>query len=528
MFPTDAQRGLNPTPHQHRPPQPGDRKLAFGQLRQAVSARLCDLLDDAGIHATRVVSGRRFVRWDTVPKLLAQKNVYISGLPYEFFFAKPAPTTTVNDNSPTSFDDEDPNDNNEEMTTVDVFTANPALVHTLIAQLHAQPLNINILSWKKQTIERILDGLDKHRIRVAPRPQARDVVFEIEIGPAGGGGGTTEGGTAGPAVHSVDVPKWPDVYPRPAQNESSDTVTFPPGAHGYNGGNGNNANGPGPVRNARPDRERRRRLSTNTNASNTTGSTGSEVTTSSTNDQKSPHAGTPTSDHHQRYSSGAPTDNLMMPRYAGSTEYTESGHLDGNNPRHSHAGHASHAHANHGYGSEPLLLNHNSNSTYDAKGSLGHERHHGPSSRSIRTELAATPVVHNHTLTPLPFRPYSQERQQYPQPPFRHADPPSFPSKNDSPPTGSRAGTGTGGHQHVSRPIIQGSPTKTTSSSNTSTRVGAGVNNTPATTATTFLTTPTPTKKWTRRSSPDRIYMNITLNGILRSAGMPIDRKSVV
>jgi hypothetical protein len=40
-----------------------------------------------------------------------------------------------------------------------------------------------------------------------------------------------------------------------------------------------------------------------------------------------------------------------------------------------------------------------------------------------------------------------------------------------------------------------------------------------------FLTTPTPTKKWTRRSSPDRIYMNVTLNSLLRGAGMPIPRQ---
>jgi len=56
-------------------------------------------IDDAGLHATRVVSGRRFVRWDTVPKLLAQQNQYISGLPYDFFFSKsisPIPTTTNN------------------------------------------------------------------------------------------------------------------------------------------------------------------------------------------------------------------------------------------------------------------------------------------------------------------------------------------------------------------------------------------------------------------------------------------------
>lgn len=56
-------------------------------------------IDDAGINATRVVSGRRFVRWDAVPKLLSQQNRYISGLPYDFFFSKaisPISMTTNN------------------------------------------------------------------------------------------------------------------------------------------------------------------------------------------------------------------------------------------------------------------------------------------------------------------------------------------------------------------------------------------------------------------------------------------------
>jgi hypothetical protein len=65
------------------------------------------LVDEAHINATRVVSGRRFVRWDTVPKLLAQQNMYISGLPYDFFFSKSVLTlgrvaaTTVNANTGT-------------------------------------------------------------------------------------------------------------------------------------------------------------------------------------------------------------------------------------------------------------------------------------------------------------------------------------------------------------------------------------------------------------------------------------------
>jgi hypothetical protein len=42
---------------------------------------------------------------------------------------------------------------------------------SIVAILHAQPLNINILSWKKQTIEEILALLRQGKIRVAPRPQ---------------------------------------------------------------------------------------------------------------------------------------------------------------------------------------------------------------------------------------------------------------------------------------------------------------------------------------------------------------------
>ena len=41
----------------------------------------------------------------------------------------------------------------------------------------------------------------------------------------------------------------------------------------------------------------------------------------------------------------------------------------------------------------------------------------------------------------------------------------------------------------------------------------------------TLLIPPPPGKKWSRRSSPDRIFMNQALNDILRTAGMPIPRQ---
>ena len=83
---------------------------------------------------TRIVSGRRFVRWEVVPPLFHQHSKYISGLPLEFFFNKTSHATDVN-------------------------------------QLHAHPLNINILSWKKGTIEDILDRVRDGRIRILDRPQ---------------------------------------------------------------------------------------------------------------------------------------------------------------------------------------------------------------------------------------------------------------------------------------------------------------------------------------------------------------------
>lgn len=347
-------------------------------------------IDDAGIHATRVVSGRRFVRWDTVPNLLAHQNLYISNLPYEFFFAK-----AVNTSGRTELEEEEPEEQEE-------LAIDPDVVHTLIAQLHAQPLNINILSWKKQTIEHILDGLDRNRIRVASRPQGRDVVFELQI----------------PRSHqTVDIPRWPDVYP---QHHSP-----PLEAHA------------GPIRNPRPDRERRRKLSTNTNASNTTGSTGSEWSGGS--------------DRHSAPAAGP---------------YSMSGDLE---------------EPDDGTNREPLNAN-----SYDARGH-GHGRR---TSGSTMMDISATPVVHNHTLTPLPlaftYHEDGQQQQAPPQPSGMTPSPVVQPYI-----------------QHVSRPL----PSPSTGG------------------ATTFLTTPTPTKKWTRRSSPDRIFMNVTLNGLLRSAGMPIPRQ---
>ena len=87
---------------------------------------------------TRIVSGRRFVRWEVVPPLLHQYSKFISGLPLEFFFNKTSHATDVN-------------------------------------QLHAHPLNINILSWKKGTIEDILDRVKDGRIRILDRPQGQSL-----------------------------------------------------------------------------------------------------------------------------------------------------------------------------------------------------------------------------------------------------------------------------------------------------------------------------------------------------------------
>jgi hypothetical protein len=153
-----------------------DKKIAFGQLRQSVSSQLCDLLGSypspflptlltrpqralASMQyvfsplllvfppspythqllpdrplQTRIVSGRRFVRWEVVPPLLHQHSKYISGLPLEFFFNKTSHATDVK-------------------------------------HLHAHPLNINILSWKKGTIEDILARVKDGRIRILDRPQ---------------------------------------------------------------------------------------------------------------------------------------------------------------------------------------------------------------------------------------------------------------------------------------------------------------------------------------------------------------------
>ena len=93
---------------------------------------------------TRIVSGRRFVRWEVVPPLLHQHSKYISGLPLEFFFNKTSHATDVN-------------------------------------QLHAHPLNINILSWKKGTIEDILDRVKDGRIRILDRPQGQSTIIRSPL-----------------------------------------------------------------------------------------------------------------------------------------------------------------------------------------------------------------------------------------------------------------------------------------------------------------------------------------------------------
>ena len=432
-------------------------------------------IDQSGIHATRVVSGRRFVRWDTVPKLLAQQNAYITALPYEFFFAKTGTntsSTTLSHDYPR--EDEDPFN----ATTADVdnnngapdpfspsgltpsgppnpsgasFTStssssgtrqdsqglnlDPSLIPTLISQLHAQPLNINILSWKKQTIEHILDGLDKARIRVASRPQGRDVVFELCVPGMSG---------------VVDVPRWPEAYP------SMDYSAFPHHAQAASTGSGP---GPGPIRNSRPERERRRKLSTTTNASNTTGSTGSEITTSSWSggsEQKHEVAG---------YS-------RPSPGYRGDPDY-------------------------------PVV---------DAQ-----YRHAYEPDGFKRSSTSEPVVVHNHTLTP--FRPYQEQphAQSQAQGMINHAHGQAHNDRNyfhrEVPPPQ---------QQHISQPL----PSPSSTHPNAALTMPANAPGTGGTgTGGTFLTTPTPTKKWTRRSSPDRIFMNMTLNGILRSAGMPIPRQ---
>jgi hypothetical protein len=64
----------------------------------------------------------------------------------------------------------DESGNRKQSLSVDVETPT-STAQTIITQLHAQPLNINILSWKKSTIEDILAGLRSGRIHVASRPQ---------------------------------------------------------------------------------------------------------------------------------------------------------------------------------------------------------------------------------------------------------------------------------------------------------------------------------------------------------------------
>ena len=653
MFPTDAQRvvhplnypnhSAHPTPHPapHQPPlqhpRP-DRKLAFGQLRQAVSSRLCDLLgqlvvdralfhhqspsswiappvyfsipiqfirllpktpshppiqsgshpsiffsflfyfffylhhpgstvttlanppptDEAGIHATRVVSGRRFVRWDTVPKLLAQQNAYISCLPYEFFFAKAvtttsagaaspmtsatlSPTSTLHTNStgPSYPPQQPPNEDGDDVSmhsnprdnSIPVpgsllpsrFPSGASAYHphsshyhetnaqadeelspssndapivmsvdaeevaqTLIAQLHAQPLNINILSWKKQTIEYILDGLEKRRIRILSRPENRDVVFELELP------------LPGSTIQTADIPRWPDVYPSLhadplGQNQPSPSppqITFPmhsglsnpnsalsPLSSNFPSSGGG---GGGSTRNPRPDSERKRKLSTNTNASTATGSAGSEATTPSWS------------------GNDAQTRRQMTDAY-GDVERRGNGVASRPNEQ--------------SYSAQvPDKLKQETMSDetmYDIKGH-GHGHEHGRVRSGSMTAKDVAPLVHNHTLTPSPLRSHPQDFPRSSSIQSRHvqlqSDNPAFdslPSEN-----------GESGVQ-PSRPLVPGVQyvSRTILSPSTSSGVGS------------FLTTPTPTKKWTRRSSPDRIFMNTTLNGILRAAGMPIPRQ---
>ncbi|CAG7851131.1 SubName: Full=Uncharacterized protein {ECO:0000313/EMBL:CCA75239.1} [Serendipita indica DSM 11827] len=126
---------------------------------------------DAGIPATRVVSGRRFIRWDALPDLLASAHKQIIGLPFDFFTWA---SSGLSGSATTS------------------WTPSATPQH-LIAVLHAAPLNINILSWKKSTIEHLLDLLKTRQIRVDDATD--DTVFTITL-PDGG---------------LFRVPSWPPI-----------------------------------------------------------------------------------------------------------------------------------------------------------------------------------------------------------------------------------------------------------------------------------------------------------------------------
>ncbi|KAG8769654.1 hypothetical protein FRC15_004466, partial [Serendipita sp. 397] len=160
------------------PPNPTtvDRKLAFGQLRQTVSSKLCDLFDNSNLPATRTNSGRRFIRWDTLPNLLATSNRYLSGLPWDFLFAGLQATTTPSTSTmnPMSIPAFPPSTTVAPNPPPNLNPTNPPIhaadIQSSIARLHSQPLSINILSWKKSTIEEILRGIESGAIRVCPTP----------------------------------------------------------------------------------------------------------------------------------------------------------------------------------------------------------------------------------------------------------------------------------------------------------------------------------------------------------------------
>ncbi|KAG9042771.1 hypothetical protein FS842_002079, partial [Serendipita sp. 407] len=209
------------------PPNPTtvDRKLAFGQLRQTVSSKLCDLFDNSNLPATRTNSGRRFIRWDTLPNLLATSNRYLSGLPWDFLFAGLQATTTPSTSTmnPMSIPAFPPSTTVAPNPPPNLNPTNPPIhaadIQSSIARLHSQPLSINILSWKKSTIEEILRGIESGAIRVCPTPSGRNVVFEILI-PTGAGDGS--GGGRGrqrarrqereQEMMVVDVPPWPNTF----------------------------------------------------------------------------------------------------------------------------------------------------------------------------------------------------------------------------------------------------------------------------------------------------------------------------
>ncbi|PVG00659.1 hypothetical protein CPB86DRAFT_182118 [Serendipita vermifera] len=654
-----------------------DQSFQRARLSLRVYAFSCTIADEAHINATRVVSGRRFVRWDTVPKLLAQQNMYISGLPYDFFFSKSVltlgrvPTGTsaigntglvgsggvrpqatglgpteasynlanaglagnsgaiaaaadrdgerhsnrksllshpheeaapvvveedelVDDNEEEEEEDVDGDDeldgsssSNMDVTTppssgspgasgattvsrsgttpasppLSTMTAattapdfllspsGPGAVHnsphhhrthdyqqaphgsksignrfnpqqsnqpitsssssipavaggvvtgvaaeahipissldaaSIVAILHAQPLNINILSWKKQTIEEILALLRQGKIRVAPRPQGRDVVFELVM----------------PNGNTVDVPKWPDVFPSAAaamvmsnlsntqspnnnhhhhhhHHHNTERVTFPssssPALDGAFDASGNEGpplrDGGGVIRTSRADREKRRGIS----AGPASSSAYERTRTMSGGGGGGPY-GAPSSTNATSSASGAGGMALKL-------------RMDGRAATPSSSGVAS--------------PDRESTFPYSQRGRRltsikgeGSEEQDGS---------CGDKMVHHYTLTPSSFHPYqpSMGKMQVVTSGER-----AMSDEMLSPSSG-------GGMMMAEDPPTRG---RSTFPSAAAAAAAAGA----------FLTTPTPTKKWTRRSSPDRIYMNVTLNSILRGAGMPIPRQ---